>query len=114
MTEKLLRDIVNDAKKKQQLGLFLWTNWKAWDEFGYKINPGNESYDFAFSQISKREEATISVDVNGFSMLGFIAVSVQKLNSSDEFFEAFLSTYEKCHYDGPIVLVPSNKLSKIF
>lgn len=47
-------------------------------------------------------------------MPGFIAVSVQKLNSSDEFFKYVLSACEKGHYEGPITLVPLNELSEIF
>ena len=114
MTEKLLRDTLIEAKEKDQIGLFIWANWTVWDDSGYQMKPGNESYDFAFSQISKVEEATISADWNGLSMPGFIAVSVQKLNSSDEFFKDVLDACEKGHYEGPITLVPLNEISKSF
>ena len=114
MTEKLLRDTLKEAQEKDQLGLFIWANWTVWDESGFEVTPGNEHYDFAFSQISKGEEATIKADWNGLSMPGFIAVSVQKLNSSDEFFKQVLEACEKGHYKGPITLVPLCEISKSF
>lgn len=112
MTEKLLRDTLLEAQEKDQLGLLIWANWTVWDDLGFEMKPGNESYDFAFSQISKGEEATISVEWNGFSMPGFISVSVQKLNSSTEFFKHVLEACEKGHYEGPITLVPLNEVSE--
>lgn len=114
MTEKLLRDALKEAQEKDQLGLLIWANWTVWDDLGFEVELGNESYDFAFYQISKGEEATIPVEWYGLSMPGFIAVSVQKLISSDEFFNHVLNSCEKGHYEGPITLVPLNKISKSF
>ena len=114
MTDKLLRNTLKEAKEKDQLGLLIWANWTVYDDLGYQMKPGNESYDFAFLQISKGEEATIKADWNGLSMPGFIAVSVQKLNSSNEFFLQVLDACEKGHYEGPIALVPLNEISKSF
>lgn len=112
MTEKLLRDVLKDAQEKDQIGLLIWANWSVWDDSGFEMRPGNESYDFAFSQISKGEEATIKADWNGLSMPGFFAVSVQKLNSSEDFFKYLLDACEKDHYEGPITLVPLNEVSE--
>ena len=114
MTEKLLRDTLKKAQEKDQDGLLIWANWTVWDEFGFEVKPGNEHYDFALSQISKGEEATIKADWNGLSMPGFIAVPIQKLNSSDEFFKQVLDACKKGHYKGPITLVPLNEISKSF
>lgn len=116
MTEKLLRDALKEAQEKDQLGLLIWANWTVWDDLGLglEMKPGNESYDFAFSQISKGEEATISAEWCGLSMPGCIAVSVQKLNSSDEFFKYVLNACENGPYKGPITLVPLNEISKSF
>lgn len=114
MTEKLLRDILDEAQEKDQLGLLIWANWTVWDHTGYQMKPGDERYDFAFYQISKGEEATIKANWNGLSMPGFIAVSVQKLRSSDEFFKQVLDACEKGHYEGPITLVPLNKVSELY
>lgn len=114
MTEKLLRNTLKEAQEKDQLGLLIWGNWTVWDDSGYQMKPGNQHYDFAFSQISKGEEATIKTDWNGLSMPGFIAASVQKLNSSNEFFKQVLDACEKGHYEGPITLVPLNEISKSF
>lgn len=112
MTKQLLRDTLKEAQEKGQVGLLIWANWTVWDDSVFEMKPGNESYDFAFSQISKGEEATISAEWKGFSMPGFIAVSVQKLNSSDEFFEDVLAACQKGHYEGPITLVPLNEVSE--
>lgn len=112
MTEQLLRDILKEAQTKEQLGLFIWANWTVWDDLWYQTKPKNKDYDFAFSQISKGEEATISIEQMGLLMPGFIAVSVQKLNSSDDFFKLVLEVCEKGHYEGPITLVPLNLVSE--
>lgn len=111
MTEQLLRDTLKEANEKEQAGLLIWANWTVWDDCGYTTKPGNEGYDFAFSQISRGEEATISADWNGLSMPGFIAVSTSKLNSSNAFFNYVLEVCKKGHYNGPITLVPLNELS---
>ncbi|MCI8700310.1 MAG: hypothetical protein HFJ47_03085 [Clostridia bacterium] len=74
------------------------------------MKQGNGHYDFALSQISKGEEATISTEWNGLSMPGIIAVSMQKLSSSDEFFAYVLSICKEGHYEGPITLIPSNEV----
>lgn len=112
MTEKILRDTLKEAQAKDQLGLLVWANWRVWNDSAFEMKPGNKDYDFAFSQILKGEEATIRADWNGLSVPGFIAISVQKLNSSDEFFKHVLVTCQKGHYEGPITLVPSNKVSQ--
>ena len=112
MTEQLLRDTLKEAQSKGQLGLFIWANWAVWDDAGHQMKPGNRSYDFAFSKITKGEEATLYANWNGLSMTGFIAVSVQKLNSSDAFFKQVLEACEKGCYEGPITLVPLNEVSE--
>ena len=114
MTEKFLLDSLKEAQEKDQLGLLIWANWTVWDELGFEVKAGNESYNFAFSQISKGEEVTVSVKCYGLTMPGFIAVPVQKLLSSDEFFKHVLNSCEKGHYEGPITFVPLNEISKSF
>ena len=114
MIKNLLRNTLKEAQEKEQLGLLIWANWSVWDDSGYQMKPGNKSYDFALSQIAKGEEATIKAEWNGLSMPGFIAVSVQKLNSSDEIFKQVLEACEKGNYKGPITLVPLNKVSNFF
>lgn len=108
MTEKILRNALKEAQEKEQLGLFIWPNWTVWEELVFYMRPKGKYYNFAVSQISKGEEATISFERNGLSMPGIIAVSVQKLSSSSEFFSHVLSMCEEAHYEGPIILVPAN------
>lgn len=110
MTEQLLRNAVKEAQGKEQFGLLIWANWTVWDDLAFDMKQGNRHYDFALSQISKGEEATISTEWNGLSMPGIIAVSMQKLSSSDEFFAYVLSICKEGHYKGPITLIPSNEV----
>lgn len=110
MTEQLLRNAVKEAQEKEQLGLLIWANWTVWDDLAFDMKQGNEHYDIALSQLSKGEEATIQTEWNGLSMPGIIAVSMQKLSSSDEFFTYVLSTCKEGRYEGPITLVPSNEI----
>lgn len=114
MTENILRNVLKEAKQKGQIGLFIWANWTVWDNMLSEVKPGNGSYDFAFSKISKGEAATVPTDWNGLSMPGFIAVSVQELNASDDYFKKILNLCIKYHYHGPISLVPLNKISSFF
>lgn len=108
MTEQKLRNAVKEAQEKKQLGLLIWANWTVYDDLASDMKPGNEHYDFALSQISNGEEATISTEWNGLSMPGIIAISVQKLSSSDELFSQVLNACKEGHYEGPITLVPLN------
>ena len=60
MTEKLLRDSLTEAKSKGEVGLFIWANWRVWDDLAYEMKQGNKYYDVAISKVLKQEEATIS------------------------------------------------------
>ncbi|MDE5830148.1 MAG: hypothetical protein K2H53_00070 [Clostridia bacterium] len=110
MTEQLLRNSLNEAQKKAQDGLLIWANWNQWDDHASDLKLGNENYDFALSQIAKGEEATIKAEWNGLYMPSIIAVSVQKLLSSNDFFNHVLKVCKDGHYEGPITLVPANQL----
>ena len=110
MTEQLLRTAVKEAQEKEQIGLLFWANWTVWDDLAFDMKQGNEHYEIALSQISKGEEITIQTEWNGLSMPGIIAVSTQKLSSSDKFFTYVLSSCKEGHYEGPITLIPSNKV----
>ena len=112
MTEQLLRNAVKEAQEKYQLGLLIWANWTVWDDLAFDMKQGNEHYDIALSQIVKGEEVTIKAEWNGLSMPGIIAVSVQKLISSSDFFNQVLKVCEEGHYEGPITLVPANQLAE--
>lgn len=111
LTEQLLRDCVNEAQEKGQIGLFIWANWTEWDDFAFELKEGHEHYDFALTQIKKGEEATIQVVWNGLTMPGLIAVSVQKMSSSNEFLRTILEICKNDYMEGPITLVPSNEVS---
>lgn len=37
MTEKLLRDSLIEAQGKGEIGLFIWANWRVWDDLAYEI-----------------------------------------------------------------------------
>ncbi len=112
MTEELLRDSLNEAHEKAQDGLLVWANWNQWEDHVLDLKPGNKNYDFALSQIAKGEEATIKAKWYGLSMPCFIAVSVQKLLSSNDFFTQVLKVCEEGHYDGPVTLIPANQIVK--
>lgn len=114
MTEEKLRATLKEAQAKEQQGLLIWANWHVWDDLAFDTQPGNKNYDFALSQISRDEEATVSVSWNSLTMPGFIAISVHKLSSSDEFLNHVLEICEKNHYKGPITLIPLNEISKSF
>lgn len=114
MTEIELRAVLKEAEEKSQTGLFIWQSWSVWDDFGVEMKPGNENYDFAISQISKEKEANFKIKWYGFSMPGFIAISINKLKTSDEFFKLVLETCKKGSYTGPVTLIPLNEISKVF
>lgn len=114
MTESLLRQALNEAKKKGQLGLLIWSNWSAWDEIADKLEEGNEDYDFILSQIEKQEEATITTEWAGLKMPGCLAVPVKKLHNSEKYFEEVLEACRKNHYVGPVTLLPLNEVADYF
>lgn len=80
MTEKLLRDSLIEAQGKGEIGLFIWANWRVWDDLAFNMKEGDEKYDFAISQVLKQEEATISTQLCGFQAPGIFAVPVPKLS----------------------------------
>ena len=44
MTELLLRDVLKEAQRKEQQGMFIWTSWSFWDDCRNDMKLGNESY----------------------------------------------------------------------
>ena len=111
LTEQLLRDCVNEAQEKGQIGLFIWANWRVWDEHAFGMKEDNELYDMALYQIKRGESATIDLVMGGFYGTGIFAVSVEKLTSSTWYFREFLNTCEERQMEGPITLIPSNEVS---
>ena len=76
MTEKLLRDVIKEAKEKKQLGIVIWSSWTTWENMGQ----GNkEVEDLAMEQIAEGKEATMNIKC-GFSMLA--KQGVTKVQSS--------------------------------
>ena len=112
MTENLLRAALKEAQEKEQIGLLIWPNWRLYEDFSSDIIPGEESYDFALSQVNKGEEATIEFEWNGLKVPGIIAVSVEKMISSELFFYKVLDICEKNTQQGPITFIPSNELTE--
>lgn len=111
MTKKLLRDTLKEAQEKEQLGLLVWANWPLWDDCASDMKPGDKSYDFLLSQISKKEEGTIYKNWCGFNLPGIIGISVEKLSSSDESLHSLLDACQKGNYEGPITLIPLNEVA---
>ena len=95
MTEKLLRDSLTEAKSKGEVGLFIWANWRVWDDLAYEMKQGNKYYDVAISKVLKQEEATISTQLCGFQAPGIFAVPVTKMIKSEDFFKYVLAMCEK-------------------
>ena len=76
MTEKLLRDVIKEAKEKKQLGIVIWEN----------MGQGNkEVEDLAMEQIAEGKEATMNIKC-GFSMPAFIAIPVEKFEAGEKYF----------------------------
>ena len=111
MTEKLLRDSLIEAQGKGEIGLFIWANWRVWDDLAFNMKEGDEKY-FAISQVLKQEEATISTQLCGFQAPGIFAVPVPKMIKSEDFFKYVLEMCEKGNYKGPITFIPSNEISQ--
>lgn len=111
MTEELLRLAVNGAKNKGQVGLIIWSNWSIWDEVAYKLEEGNKNYDLALTQVQKEEEATMDYEWAGFKMSAYLAVSVNKMSNSKEYFKKILEICQQEHYTGPITLIPLNEVA---
>lgn len=112
MNTEQLRKVLKEANDKGQTGLFIWANWTIWDDIAFDMEPGNKNYDFAISRIYQDEEATITYYNNGFELVAFIAIPVRKLSSDEAFFNRVLEICNKCNYQGPFTLLPSNETVK--
>lgn len=113
MMEKLFREILKEAREEEQIGLMIWANPEVWKSFGPKIWPDTKIYDFILSQITKQPKVTMSIEGIGLSMPVYMAVSVQKLSTSNKFFYEVLNICEKGNCKGPVMLIPSNKMIEI-
>jgi len=114
MTESLLRLCLKEAEKKGQTGLIIWSGWSVWDEIAYKLEEGNEDYDFILAQVEKQEEATIMTEWAGLKLTGCLAVPVKKLQDSEKYFKEVLEACTKKHCAGPVTLLPLNEVADYF
>lgn len=112
MTEELLRQVLQEAQEKQQIGFLIWHSWKSWDEVAYELREGNEHYDFALAQVANGNEATITHEWWGLKLPAAIAISVEKMNLSEEFFEQVLKICKENNYIGPVTLLPLNEVAE--
>lgn len=71
MTELLLREVLKEAQRKEQQGMFFWTSWRFWDNCRNDMKLGNDSYEFALSQIFLGKEATVFLILLDFIFLCF-------------------------------------------
>ena len=53
MTEKLLRDVIKEAKEKKQLGIVIWSSWTTWENMGQ----GNKEVEENTVSVRSRENA---------------------------------------------------------
>ena len=100
MTEKLLRDVIKEAKEKKQLGIVMGQGNK-------------EVEDLAMEQIAEGKEATMNIKC-GFSMPAFIAIPVEKFEAGEKYFNYVFNACKAGRYEGPIKFVPSNEFSEFF
>lgn len=112
MTEQLLHDVLIEAQKKGEIGLFIWKSWKAWDEFAFEMREGGPKYDFAISKVINQEEAILSIQLDGIDEHGILAVPTPKMIKSDDFFKHVFEICDKENYKGPITFIPSNEISQ--
>ena len=111
MNSEQLQQVLKMANEKGQTGLLIWANWTIWDDIAFEMELGE--YDFSRSRISKIEETTVTYFNNGFELVAFIAIAVEKLSSDEDFFNHVLEICNKNNYQGPFTLIPSKETINI-
>lgn len=112
LTEELLRQVVQEAHGKGQIGLLIWNSWPIWDDVAYQLKEGNEYYDFALVQARQGKDAAITHMWNGFRLPGTLIVPVEKMCTSKEYFEHISKVCTQNQYEGPITLLPLNEIAE--
>ena len=107
--EEMLRNILEEAKRKGQFGLFIWANEDICDYLAKEIVPGKETYDFAVYELKMQRETRRILDASGDTI--FLSVPVEKLMSNDEFFKSVLKKCDEELLLGPVTLIPLNQSS---
>lgn len=111
MQKQLLRDVIKEAQRKEQIGIIIWANSTIYDSLASELSPKSKLYNHILEKIAKGNEVNLSATWNGLPMPGLIVVPVQKMSSYNSFFDYILYLCEKGHYDGPFTFIPSNELS---
>ena len=112
LTEELLRQVVQEAQEKCQIGLLIWHSWKIWDEVAYQLGKGNEYYEFALSQARQGKDAAINHSWCGLRLPGTLIIPVEKMHTSKEYFEYISKVCKQNNYEGPITLLPLNEVAE--
>ena len=107
MTSEKLRFSVEEAERKNQIGLIIWANWNEWNARSPSFKLGRSSFDFITSKLKKEREAIITSHSNYV----ILAVPTSKLLYLD-FFDEVLEMCIKHNLVGPISFFPSNELSE--
>lgn len=111
MQKQLLRDVIKEAQRKEQIGIIIWANSTIYDSLASELSPKSKLYNHILEKVSKGDEMQLYAEWNSFPMPGLIIIPVQKMLSYGSFFDYILYLCEKGHYDGPFTFIPSNELS---
>ena len=111
ITEDVLWEALDEALKNNEIGLIIWPGWTEWENFSYKLHPGNEMYEFILKKVKNNEMAKITCEYLGFKITNIIAVPIKAMVIYDKFFENILNICQKYTYKGPITFVISGELA---
>ena len=113
MTTDYLLKVLKWAKEKNQPGIFIWNDWKIWDELDslfHKSESNTKLYKNVICNLEKDEPMKIPVSYIGFSLPGILVIPINKALNSEEFLNEVVAICNNTNYKGPITLFPSTEI----
>jgi len=113
MTKDYLLKALKWAKGKNQTGIFIWNDWKIWDELDslfHKSESNSKLYKNVVNNLAKDEPMKIPVKYIGFALPGILVIPIDKALNSEDFLNEVVEICNKSNYKGPITLFPSTEI----
>lgn len=112
MTRERLKQILLEAKKENQIGVFVYVSETAWKDLSAELKEGDRHYDIVMYKLTDKQEGSLIQARNycGEIVPAIICLHVNSTLNSASLFNEKLDFCDKHLFEGPFVYLPSNKV----
>lgn len=112
MTKERLQEVILEAKKENQIGVFVYANMTAFSDLSPLLKEGDIHYDKVMYKLKNKKEGSLIQATTCCDEIvpAIICLHVDSTLKSSSLFGEKLEFCNKNLFEGPFVFLPSNKL----